>query len=284
MAQRSVFIGLVSHSNSSFLKSQGPEGLAAQLAVALEKLGFKTSIQVNSTNLFNMNDFALSPKMARDSVLREIELESKWSDFLNRPRRASHMLRVLGRRIKFLFDWYRNSETSELRRLLNIEYSHVDLYRAAVRSGAHWAVILEDDAYSEDPLGLARCLSLVNEAELTPKFVNLSSSFPLKQLGISHLMQMTPLEISGDLNKYFALQARRPATNTVCAIAFRTDFLAQILADFDSQPVEPVVPIDWKLNESLMRLWDANAIGAYECWFIEPAPIIQLSMLRDRQS
>jgi GR25 family glycosyltransferase involved in LPS biosynthesis len=171
---------------------------------------------------------------------------------------------------------------SELRRLLNIEYSHVDLYRAVIASGAQWAIILEDDAYSTNPSELAESLSELLVEASTVKMINLSASFSLDELGIKHLLTVDHANSHwrGSSSRV-VYQSERPATNTVCATAFRTDFLAEILADFDSQPAEPVVPIDWKLNATLMRLWDAKKIGPNECWFVEPAPIIQLSMVRD---
>lgn len=283
MAQRSVFIGLVSYSKSAFVESKGSEGLARQLSVAFEELGIQTHVQINTSDLFNQNSFPLTPKMARDSVWREIQLESDWFHFLKKPRRLAHLIRIAGRQSRFLLNWRSNSETTELRRLLNIEYSHVDLYRAALKCGSDWAVILEDDAYSSDPVALATCLNQLMNVKMPPRLINLSSSYSLEEIGISHLMSGAQQHISEFPNECSVLQSQRPATNTVCAIAFRTEFLAHVLADFDSRPAEPVVPIDWKLNAALMRLWDAKLIGPNECWFVEPAPIIQLSMVRDRE-
>ena len=284
MAPASVFIGLVSYEKSSFAHSQGPAGLAATIPVALRNSGIGSHQLVNTSNFFDEHPFPLTPKMARESVREEIRLESKWGEFLERGGRPGQLLRLAGRRVQFLLDWKKNSQDRELRRLLNIEYSHVDLYRRAVESQATWAIILEDDAVGSDVIDLVSGLLALAESCTNTKMINLSESFTLDQVGVRHLLgPIEGLSWSGTAVRA-VLGSRKPATNTVCAIAFRTDFLAEILADFDSQPSFPVVPIDWKLNASLMRLYESGAIGVNECLFIEPAPIIQLSMVRDREA
>ena len=284
MPTSTLFIGLVSHEKSSFTQSVGPQGLVEQLSARLSILGVSNHVRINLSNLFDDNNFLLTDHMSRESVREEIRLESQWFQFLERDDKLSQLVRVLGRRAKFFLDWQRNSQDRELRRLLNIEYSHVDLYRAAVELGASWAIILEDDAASSDVNGLVGGLLTLIQSNSNVKMINLSESFTLDQIGIRHLLR--PLDgfhwVGNSARRL--LGARKPATNTVCAIAFRTDFLTEILADFDAQPAFPVVPIDWKVNATLMRLYESGAIGANECLFIEPAPIIQLSMVQDREA
>ena len=280
MASNSVFIGLVSHSKSPYLQSQGLGGLSAQLAQSFSDLGVSSQIQIHTANLFDQSEFALTPKMARASVREEIRLESAWSRFLQRPDRISQRVRVLGRSIRFYLGWKSNSKTKELRRLLNIEYSHVDLYRLGVESGCDWVIILEDDAFARTPATLAAGLKGVFSSSHNVKMINLSESFALSEIGIEHLL--TDTHSSDWPEGETAYSSLRPATNTVCAIAFRADFLRDLVADFDSEPAEPVVPIDWKLNAGLMRLWANGLIRAGECWFIEPGPVLQLSMHKDQ--
>ena len=276
MAQNTVFIGLVSHSQSSFVQSQGPSGLSARLAQIFSNHGVSSQVQINTANLFDEKEFELTAAMARASVREEIRLESAWFRFLERRDRIGQVVRVLGRWMWFGLKWRSNSQTKELRRLLNIEYSHVDLYRRGVESGCDLVIILEDDAFSVEPESLASSLIGLLDFPDVPKMINLSTSFSLSEIGIAHLLTQVPSVAWSGVGAVFS--SSRPATNTVCAIAFRTDFLRDVVTDFDSQPLEPVVPIDWKLNASLMRLWASGSIGAGECWFIDPGPVLQLSM------
>ena len=284
MAPFSVFIGLVSHPKSSYSASLGLEGLTSKLALALSDLGVRTQVQINTVNLFDQNHFPLTAKMARESIRQEIRQENEWFHFLKKPKGSFHAVRMAGRLTKFFLQWRANSDPTELRRLLNIEYSHVDLYRAAVASGCDWAVILEDDAYAPDTAELARGIVALMDSTVAPKYINLTTSFSLAKIGIKHLLAPVPQvnwEGAGDL---LVLGAERPATNTVCAIAFKGAFLEELLAAFNAQPDEPVIPIDWKLNAALVRLWETEEIAPGECWFLEPGPIIQLSMVKDREA
>ena len=74
------------------------------------------------------------------------------------------------------------------------------------------------------------------------------------------------------------LAASRPISNTVCAILYRADFLGRFLTRFDALPIEPVVPIDWKLNIVLMDMYNAGGIVAGDCWIVTPGPVDQRSM------
>jgi len=282
MEALSVFIGLVSHPKSAFAQGQGPEGLSAQLALAFDQIGVKTETKVNNVNFFDDSEFPLTAKMARESVRQEIRLESEWYHFHKKSEGLAHSIRMAGRLTRYLLDWRANSKTGELRRLLNIEYSHVDLYRAAVASGSEWAVILEDDAYSPDPDGLARGLVQLMHGPVSPKYINLTTSFPLSKIGIEPLLSVVPQVEWAGSEQCRVLRSERPATNTVCAIAFTCEFLSQVLADFDSYANQPVVPIDWKLNASLTRLWETGSIEPGDCWFLEPGPVAQLSMIQNR--
>jgi len=64
----------------------------------------------------------------------------------------------------------------------------------------------------------------------------------------------------------------------VCAIAYHYEFLAELVATLEGLPIEPIVPIDWRINEALMALWDEGKVGPGESWFVDPAPIVQRSM------
>lgn len=260
-------------------------GLAARLAEEWEKMGVESTLQVNTGNYFDEEQpFVLSASMARESVKEEIRLESLWFKFLERSNSVNFKLRIWGRWLHFFSRWQSHSQTKELRRLLNIEFSHLDLYRNAIESGSDWAVILEDDAFAEDPLNLAvNLLSLINHSE-DVKMINLSTSYSPAEIGVEHLLtQVQEITWKGD-PEVLVFSSARPATNTVCAIAFRTEFLSSIVSDIANQPVASLVPIDWKLNGSLMRLWDGGVIKRGECWFVEPGPILQLSMHRNPAS
>jgi hypothetical protein len=74
------------------------------------------------------------------------------------------------------------------------------------------------------------------------------------------------------------LAASRPVTNTVCAILYRATFLRDLVAEMESLPMTPVVPIDWKLNIALMNMFESGSLLNGDCWNVTPGPMDQLSM------
>jgi len=166
-------------------------------------------------------------------------------------------------------------------RLLNIELAHQELLRQGLTSRAPWILILEDDAWSANIDDLADGLTdLLELAEVSVRFINLSESFDLSELGIKHLLGDSDYSWHGSTTRA-VLSAQQPVTNTVCAIAYRSYFAEQLLSAYASMPMRPVVPIDWKLNQALMDMHSSGSLGVGSCWWVVPGPIDQLSMRGD---
>ena len=288
MSAPTFFIGVVSHRSTRFPISQGPEGPAHLLARHLEGLGFQCEVQINTENLWDlaMREGSLQPewnirldrRAVQRSLTAQLQLEHLWSAFLSESRSARWLRRqaVLGagRIWRFLL----SPQPAYVRRLLNIEWSHLDLWRAGVASGASWIVILEDDALAEDVADLAAGLVGFREAEGEISFINLSRSFTQSALGTQHLLRLDHSHPWCGKRTRSVVASAKPITNTVCAIAHQRDFVVQLLDVWNGLPADPVVPIDWKLNAALMRLVEEVApLGA--CLTVEPAPVLQGSMI-----
>lgn len=272
MTAPEVFIGLVSHAESRFASNQGECGLARTLGSALQERGVTTEVQINTDNRFDSAELPLKASMSLDSVAGELALERRWHSFLGGKKSARFAARMAVRRIRLALNRLQGGDISVVERLLNIEYSHVDLMKLGLESGAAWILILEDDAGASDLEALTDLMLYFLQTDTTPMLVSLSESFTLGELGITHLLHPHgPPELH-------LLRSDRPATNTVCAIAYRREFLENLAVEIDELPVEPIVPIDWRVNQALMALWDRKKIGAGDCWFVDPAPIVQLSM------
>ena len=275
-----LFIGVVSHEGSRFAVSQGPLGLAAQLVSALSVRGITSQVVVNTRDEYDAHALPITESVVQASLTAQLHLDRQWSAYLQLPRGprwwAVHALRWLRRAGLRLH----SPGPRAVERLLNIEFSHLTLLRAGVTSGASWVLILEDDAASLDiddcSAGLAGLLE--RTAHSQPAFVNISESFSAEDLGIAHLLtEVTTSDWAGGANRRL-LQSSRPVTNTVCAMLYRAEFAARLVAVLDSLPLEPVVPIDWKLNAALMRMHAEGELVPGDCWLVDPAPIDQLSM------
>jgi len=151
------------------------------------------------------------------------------------------------------------------------------LLRQGADSGAQWILIVEDDAFTDDPHRLAEDLDThLNRWHDShqPKYVNISQSFPLSELRLS-----SSLVDEGDWNASVRIiSSTTPFTNTVCAILYRRQFLQELVREMDAIPLEPIVPIDWKLNIAIMNASAAGMLGPSDCYTLDPAPIVQGSM------
>ena len=274
MATPSLFVGVVSHMGSRFAVGQGPRGLGAQLASALPE----SVVQVNTENFIDDSTWTIDTAQVQRTLSAEIRLDHEWATFLSRPRTVRRGASSVARRLRRLWRRVQPPSPAMVRRLVNIELSHLDLMRRGLESQAPWILIIEDDAFAEDVKDLAEGLSGLMAADPPAAFVNVSESFTTTELGVDHLL--TPLVHARWAGNHarVLLAAARPVTNTVCAILYRREFLTGLVDAMDSLPLEPVVPIDWKLNLALMSMYRSGAIGAGECWLVEPAPIAQMSM------
>ena len=287
------FIGVVSHASSRFGVNQGPEGLGSRLAQALSNLGCRSEVVVNTADLWDgrLDQGALDSQWAvnldRSAVQRsltaQLALERRWSTYLGLSTSLRDRFRNFALRLGRLRRRIQSPSPSSLRRLLNIELSHLDLWQRGINSGASWILVLEDDAFSADIHDLAAGLVGLTSESGHLAFVNMSRSFSALELRIEYLLGHDPHMQWQGFQYRELLIAARPVTNTVCAIAYHRDFLIKLLETWRSLPVDPVVPIDWKLNQALMQLYRTGNFALSDsefgaCLMVMPEPIVQGSM------
>lgn len=285
-----LFIGLVTYPGTRFPQSVGPGGLAARLQSALGAIGVEALISIRAEDQYSDEILRIDREAIERSIEAELETESYWRRFLQGGHsglrlRLEMIVRARKRRNALL-----PAEDSPVspdhpgarmvRRLINIELAHMSLLREAVESRCAWSLIIEDDAAVEDVPTLAdRIAHFMREWSTTtqPRYVNISQSFDAQALGIERLLTHVGQWNPGK-EPYGMYSSRLPVTNTVCAILYRAEFLLELLAEMESIPIDPVIPIDWKLNQALMNLAAHGQVGAGDSWILIPAPIVQGSM------
>lgn len=272
MSYPAVFIGLVSHVGTRFTESLEPEGLAFQLAASIPA----SELEICTRDLFDESGRTADSRMAQGSLSAELRAEFQWAKYLGRLHESKWWATYAGRwahRLRLFIDRPSDSYT---RRLLNIEYAHRFLMRRGLDSGAQWVIILEDDASCSNVDDLIPGLTHLMVAADRECLINISDSFTFASLGIKHLLAVCRTIRWKGTHPRAVLEAGRPVTNTVCAMAYSRYLLQEIVTCFDGMPEEPVVPIDWKLNQALMTL---TARGDdIQCLLLDPAPVQQLSM------
>jgi hypothetical protein len=291
-----LFIGVVSHTQTQYLFSQGPQGLATLVAGELSQRGFKCTVCVNTENLWDPSVLPLTEAEAYASQVASLGSEISWENYLNASGTHSYRSRLRKRFILALRQMKLKAthslleshsatqvDVASVKRLMNIELSHVDLWRRGIESQADWILIVEDDGSSANipdlAEGLAQLLTSLKDS-VQPAYLNVSESFGAQELGTRGLLSPAPLPWRGTTARSI-LQSSRPITNTVCAVLYRRTFLVELQKVFVELPMTPVLPIDFKLNEALQILHSRGSLGAGDCWQIDPAPIVQLSMHSD---
>lgn len=278
MSSLNLFIGVVSYSRTEFPVSQGPQGLGQQLASELSShSGIRTSIHIIGEDL-DKSGVVANRRTVQRSLTSELHAEERYSKYISRPQYIKNSLRLGARWAMRVKHSLKSPDPQLVSRLLNIEASHCDLMKRGLESGSDYVLILEDDAFSTQLTDLADGISGLMNASTTPAFVNLSESFSVDELGVRHLLtDKTDTPWRGDECRVVYWPSR-PITNTVCAILYSREFLASVVQEMEALPMEPVLSIDWKLNVALMNLYETRKLDGLECWWVEPAPIKQMSM------
>jgi len=155
-------------------------------------------------------------------------------------------------------------------RLLNIDYSHLRLWRHALATGASAALIMEDDAQLVDENVGEFLAALIPRVKDQSVLVNCSRSIAVDELGITQILQAATTKFQ--FQEVSVTQTDRAITNTVCANLYSHDLLEELVAFIDRRGLVPVVPIDWRVNEFLLHNLDMKT------WWVDPAPFVQGSM------
>jgi hypothetical protein len=283
-----VFIGLVTHAGTHYPESSSAEGLAVSLQRALAAEGFSVNLEIFDQDLWTPQVLDIKAEVVRRSIVAELEVEKRWRT-LHKAAELSPVAKLVLR----VRGWYRlrryvgSGPTSAnvhrgqamVKRLVNIELAHVHLMQRAIDSGSQWALIIEDDAHGNvhDVAETLRALISHGATSGQPAFVNMSRSFTQRRLGVGE--GLTELTISGPSGSDFGfLLSPKPVTNTVCAVLYRTSFLSGLVRHLTSMPIDPVIPIDWKINSVLMNMYQAHEVGDGDSWLCVDAPIVQGSM------
>ena len=281
MAGLSIFIGVVSYPGTRFATSQGPDGLGARLAAELTERDANVKVVIDTHNRWG--ETPIAPEEVQRALTAQVRVEGEWVRYL-----AAGEQRGARAHAKSALRWARRAyrrvvppDPRFVTRLLNIELAHRLLLTSGCESGAEWIVILEDDAYSADVSELAQGLiSLCQSVDSSVSYINLSESFELRELGVDSLLEQTNVQWAGASDRKI-MAGSRPVTNTVCAIAYRAEFARALLAEFESLPMFPVIPIDWKLNRALMNMYQRGDMKPGSCVWVVPGPIDQMSMRND---
>jgi hypothetical protein len=275
-----IFVGLVTHPESRF---NGAGEAMAELnfvAGALGSAGHEVVSLVSDRDDYDSNQYPLNVSRRLTSAWKQAELETRWRRYVASGGRQStpstwDVERVLASARRCLSavgipKAGRDLSEAGLRRLINIDLSHLRLWSAAIHEEADVVLVMEDDARFDSSLN-------------TAQFVEMLTTFPREGLGFAVLSKSLSAQklglashatVAGRVNAehQYWVEMSPAVTNTVCANAYSLAMARKLVDEIDSSGLFPVHPIDWRLNQFLM-----NTSGV-RCFWAEPAPFVQASM------
>lgn len=269
-----LFIGLVTHQRTAHPDSSGPIGLKQTLSDVLMGAGLQIQSRTEERNLLPAT-VSISESDLVDSRNMLKHVQRAWSRYRSESTIRAQLQRLGGALRGALRSNLEPASDVAAKRLLNIELAHLSLMESALESGSQFALIIEDDAQCADVIGLGHDLLALIQRDETPFMTQLSTSFSARELGISKLMR-EPLHTW--LNGGIEYALHRPATNTVCAVLYRRDFLADVVPRWRAMDLMPVIPVDWRLNAMLINMHAGGSLPDGYASIVIPGPLVQRSL------
>ena len=259
-----LVLGLVTHPNSRF-RSSG-EAVCERVRHDLISSGIRTDRLVSDRNDAHDDRYGISRSLVRRSARAQAELEARW-----RSRISESTSTPLDLAVKQAIGVKRGlASPAVLTRLLNIDYSHLRIWRHSLAVGAKATLVIEDDAQLvNDEIG--RLVgSLMDRFEDKSVLVNCSESLDQRSLGVEDILQRA--RVTDRLGAVDVRDPRPTITNTVCANLYSSAVLEKLIWHVDHRGLVPVVPIDWRVNDFLIDNPNVST------WWLQPAPFVQGSM------
>jgi hypothetical protein len=260
-----LIVGLVTHPGSRF-RAAGEKTLH-EVVMDAQRAGVTCDVVISDRNDADQVQYPIDRSIIVASGRYQAHLEERWRRYHTHTWGGG----VLDQALTIAMAARRSlASPKDLIRLLNIDLSHLRVWRTTLALGARAALVLEDDAaLTTSGVGvlLADVMTHVADADV---MVNCSRSFDPHALGIDEVLHDAPTTPTRD--GHLLRRPARAITNTVCANLYSATFLDGLIAFIDRQGLIPVAPIDWRVNEYLM---DHPETGT---WWLDPPPFEQGSM------
>lgn len=290
-----LFVGLITYQGSAFTRHGEAVQMIDTIEAAMAAQGTACSSLISDRDDYSAADYPVTRSLLLSSALFQAWLEFRWRRYVARgraaslpslPRDAAVLVVMSARRLHSYLGLnpFRSASrmpgARQVIRLLNIDLSHLRVYKSVLQSDASSALVIEDDArLTGHETAFAVLTSVLARLDPhTPGLVNLSESISHTELGVSEILGQ-PEAIDG-IEGIGVSTCSRPVTNTVCANLFSRRFLELLVASMEKHGLRPVIPIDWRLNRMIMDEWESGRLDSTSCTWIIPGVFVQGSMHR----
>jgi hypothetical protein len=286
---KSIFLGLITHSGSKYLNSFG-------IHEKFENLTKEMNIEKYSVHDINATDASLEKIVVRDEIISicilmksliqtqlYLLLKSKFHNFV---LFTYHVLSGIYSTMKLLFKLqlsvFSIKHNQKYRKMIarqhNISEAHITQLSNSLVSNLTHSLILEDDFILNKTYPLSETLSkIVKFIDKSPdvNVISISESFSPKLLGFGKVSTYIPFE---GLDFY---NLSTPVTNTVSAMFYKSDILNQLIPILKSYRRYKIIPIDHKFNMAFVELGKIKENKVFALSYLSPGLFIQGSIHDD---
>lgn len=278
-----LFLGLVTHAGSRFNGDGSATYQLENIGSVLRSMGHDVESLVSDRDDFNADTYSLGMCARVASAWSQSELEYRWNKHIAEMESGASPGLQLGRVGLRLGSGIRrvlsalevpglphDTSRAGLARLINIDLSHIRLWKAAREFDADLALVLEDDARLDGPDSVHDVAQILECLPREEKMLAvLSSSLAPSRLRLQRLIGR-----AHPLNDPCSQVSVMPSavTNTVCANAYSMPLLDDLVTSITPDSLYPVHPIDWRVNGFLLE--NPGVVGLWT----QPAPFVQMSM------
>ena len=275
-----LLLGLITHPGSHFNSDGEATERFRELGACIQDLGLNVETLISDRNEFDTGDQKIPMAQRLNSAWAQVKAEKAWAKYLMASRGSRKIdlgpgwLFYLGMFLKRAFSFLVSSRY--LKRLANIDLSHLRVLKEGMASKADWILVVEDDGKVGKVQLVAEKISALIKAlddDEVDIFVNLSESIDHSELGAQEILARAKESLFlSDGAK--VVHVTPPISNTVCANLYSRRFAIRFAEAIESQGILPSIPIDWRLNRVIM---DSVGNDIKSFWVI-PGIFIQGSM------
>ena len=279
-------IGLVTHTHSPYLDSEGNHKLFKDLINQLDLSSFYISdldktfpeMEQIHTKMELDSLFILFFSLVRTQInlLYYSKLKNIFSAFIHILIAISIIFQLL---IKLFLSPFSKVLNHKYRLIMsrqhNISESHIAQFIDSVKSNFEFSLILEDDFKINQDYSLVLTINNLLEfmkSNSNVSVISVSESFSFSELGILNMVRNIQ---SNNLNLY---EVALPVTNTVSAMLYKTEFLRQIIPYLFEYRKYRIIPIDHKINMALHQIYKNKNYESDFFYFMQPGLFIQDSI------
>jgi len=281
MSINGLFVGLVTFSASKY-----PGSFYRDLIECRDQMPQIRETRVSARNQFIPEEIKFYTKISH--LITYWRLRNRYKSYLGLQDGPKNLILIWANKwldlVLLTYEYRKSGFGNRISRLLNINSNHTALMNEFLGTDCDSLLILEDDGTgSVDEFKIMMTFLEKKKIFLSnPEwFLDISDSFSFEALGVEKLLSAEhkyELDIPDRSQSLYV--AKKPFTNTCCALMYSRDFILSFTQDLNRslrKDLSVGIPIDWILNHFLI----INQFAPVVCVHVSPGLVSQGSLRHD---